>query len=252
MILFIFEGSQREPTLFKSIRNLFFSHGEKEGVVCSFGNNIYELYRQLKSLDFYNNNDVDIVAVMKENLAARQDNTLEGVILSDFSEVFLFFDYDIHHSLGDIDQLNKELLELLNYFDDETSKGKLYISYPMIESLRYTKTLPDTNFWTYTIPLSECNKFKTIVQQFSSYGNYGFISAADNRRKETVTNWMHLKHQHILKANYMCNGKLETPCNKSDISQHNIFKAELNKYAIPDYRVAILNAFPLFLYEYFK
>lgn len=49
MILFVFEGAEREPRIFKTIKRLFF--GEGEIIICSFGNNIYELYRQLQELD---------------------------------------------------------------------------------------------------------------------------------------------------------------------------------------------------------
>ena len=44
MILFVFEGAEREPKIFKTLERLFFGAGER--IVCSFGNNIYELYRQ--------------------------------------------------------------------------------------------------------------------------------------------------------------------------------------------------------------
>lgn len=35
---------------------------------------------------------------------------------------------------------------MLDYFSDETENGKLYINYPMIESLKYTKEIPDANY----------------------------------------------------------------------------------------------------------
>ena len=41
MILFVFEGAEREPKIFKTLERLFF--GEEERIVCSFGNNIYEI-----------------------------------------------------------------------------------------------------------------------------------------------------------------------------------------------------------------
>lgn len=34
----------------------------------------------------------------------------------------------------------------MDYFSDETENGKLYINYPMIESLKYTKEIPDANY----------------------------------------------------------------------------------------------------------
>ena len=54
----------------------------------------------------------------------------------DFSEVYLFFDYDAHQT-----NLRKEddadaVAQMLESFDNETENGKLYISYPMVEALR--------------------------------------------------------------------------------------------------------------------
>ena len=34
---------------------------------------------------------------------------------------------------------NEYISKMLNYFNDETNKGKLFINYPMIESIRYFK-----------------------------------------------------------------------------------------------------------------
>ena len=44
MILFVFEGRKREPNLFRAIESLFFK--DRQHIVCSFDNNIYELYKK--------------------------------------------------------------------------------------------------------------------------------------------------------------------------------------------------------------
>ena len=49
-----------------------------------------------------------------------------------FSQVFLFFDYDFQNRIG-TQKVNNILDEMLDFFDDETENGKLYINYPMIE-----------------------------------------------------------------------------------------------------------------------
>ena len=46
-------------------------------------------------------------------------------------------------------------------------------------------------------------------------------------------------------------GDLSWPKSKDDIGQRLIFDAQLKKYVIPQNKVAILNAFPMFLYDYF-
>ena len=60
MILFVFEGKRREPDIFRTLEYLFFPKGQT--IVCSFGNNIYELYRQLKALG----SGGDIVSILRE------------------------------------------------------------------------------------------------------------------------------------------------------------------------------------------
>ena len=63
---------------------------KNDNIICSFGNNIYDLYNELQEYD----SDGDIVALMRERLADRGDTTLDGIRNSDISEIFFFFDYD--------------------------------------------------------------------------------------------------------------------------------------------------------------
>ena len=128
MILFVFEGAEREPRVFRTLERLFFGQGER--IVCSFGNNIYELYRQLQEFD----GDGDIVSILRENRA----DLPEGVKTSDFSEIYLFFDYDFQNENLTLEEMNVRLREMLAMFKDETDNGKLYVSYPMVESHRET------------------------------------------------------------------------------------------------------------------
>ena len=58
---------------------------------------------------------------------------------------------------------------MLTLFDDETDNGKLYINYPMIESIRYTKELPDEAYVYYTVERDACKDFKRLAREFSAY-----------------------------------------------------------------------------------
>lgn len=58
MILFVFEGVKREPDLFRTIQRLYFSNREEQ-IVCSYNNNIYQLYKDLQEYD----GDGDIVSL---------------------------------------------------------------------------------------------------------------------------------------------------------------------------------------------
>lgn len=63
MILFVFEGVKREPDLFRTIQRLYFSN-RKEQIVCSYNNNIYQLYKDLQEYD----GDGDIVSLLMEKV----------------------------------------------------------------------------------------------------------------------------------------------------------------------------------------
>lgn len=256
MILFIFEGEKRETALYKTIEHLFFSNG-RQRIICSFGNNIYNLYKKMRpadsdGVDFTK----DIVSVLKETLKDKTENPLKEIErVSDISEVYLFFDYDGHNqNKGKTlkpDVLNKQLQKLLSFFNDETGNGKLYINYPMVKSIRYTKQLPDPDYNSYTIKLDEISDFKKTVDNFSFYPNLDFvafrfgkkngmlhISSSADRIKE---NWILLKKQNLDKAIFLC---------KENQTQQKIFEIQLQDF-ITNKKISILNSFPLFLYEYF-
>ena len=252
MILFVFEGAEREPRVFRTLERLFFGQGER--IVCSFGNNIYELYRQLQEFD----GDGDIVDILRENHA----DLPEGVKTSDFSEIYLFFDYDFQNENLTLEEMNQRLREMLAVFDDETDNGKLYVSYPMVESLCYTKELPDEHFVEYTVSRCDCRErsFKVIAQEFSYYGSMDFIELPDEGHHKpgkreyarVKQNWIWLVGQHVSKANYMCNGVAGRLMDKDAVAQPRIFEAQCEKYLCNEEKIAVLNGFPLFLFEYFK
>lgn len=101
MILFVFEGEKREPELFRAIEKLFFK--DSQHIVCSFGNNIYELYQRLKNLD----DSGDIVSVLREKYDGRTDSPFSGdAKSSDFSEIYLVFDYDFHNRNILLEEMN--------------------------------------------------------------------------------------------------------------------------------------------------
>lgn len=240
MILFIFEGKKDEPCLYDNIKSLFFSQDGGQ-VLCSFCSNIYTFYKRLKDgFDGF----ADVVSVLKAELKKTDpDSELFKYKSADFESVYLFFDYDFYR--GDLSVKNAQVRELLKYFNEETENGKLFISYPMIESIRYTKALPDSDFYSYTVGRDDSfsKKFKSQARNFCFYQGYGFLKDADN--------WRHLVQQNVIKANYLTKDSLSWPSDKDDVEQDSVFEAELAKHVMPNCEVAILNAFPLFLFYYF-
>lgn len=253
MILFVFEGAKREPDLFRAIETLFFR--DKQNIVCSFGNNIYELYNELQSFE----GDGDIVSILKERYQGQKDSPFtDDAKSSDFSEIYLIFDYDFQNKNISLDVMNSQLEEMLDMFDDETDNGRLYINYPMVEAIRYTKTLPDKDYWTYVVSRKECtdSSFKSIADSFSDYKSLDFLTLSTRRAatekeiRSRLDNWRLLIVQNVSKANYICSGENEMPEDKETVSQIVIFGAQ-KRHLTSSESVSILSAFPLFLFDYF-
>lgn len=253
MILFVFEGDEREPRLYRTLERLYFPK-QNENIICSFGNNIYDLYNELQEYD----GDGDIVALMRERLAGRGDATLDGIRNSDISEIYLFFDYDFQNSQLTLDEINRRVEEMLTLFDDETNNGKLYINYPMIESIRYTKELPDDAYASYTIGREACKDFKRLAREFSAYDSLDHLLFKDgetptkDKYLKVKDNWEYLRAMNVSKANLLTTGFFAMPRTKSDIGQLAIFNNQVMKFVKPKESVAILNSFPIFIYEYMK
>lgn len=253
MILFVFEGEKREPLLYRTLEKLYFPK-DNDNIICSFGNNIYDLYNELAEYG----NGGDIVSLMRERLADRGDTTLSGIRSSDIAETFLFFDYDFQNSQLPLDEINKRVAEMLTLFDNETDNGKLYINYPMTESIYYTKELPDNAYAHYVANREECKDFKHIAKEFSAYNGLDHIifKKGETPTKEKFIkvkdNWQYLKQMNVCKANLITSNQYIMPTEKSAVSQLSIFNNQMAKYVKPSERVAILNSFPLFVYEYLK
>lgn len=58
---------------------------------------------------------------------------------------------------------------MLEFFSDETDNGKLYVSYPMIESIKCTQKLPDEHFFEYKASREDCSDFKNYVSNKYTY-----------------------------------------------------------------------------------
>jgi len=261
MILFVFEGKD-DKTYFESVKRLFFPE-KSETFVCTYNSNIYSLYTKLKDHDAINELfEVDTVSVLKEILLEKGDETLKNIREDEVSEIYLFFDYDFQEKTRTLEENNHRLSEMLEYFTDETDKGKLYISYPMVESIRYTKELPDNDYWNYVVSRQQCQKksFKQLVHEFSFYGSNEYIapiikekdstSLQKNKLDTAKQNWKYLVEMNTSKANFICNGNNVIP--ESVDAQKDIFEGQLSKYVnTTRCEVAILSAFPIFLFDYF-
>ena len=246
MILFVFEGGKSEPLVFDSLAKLFLTGEEVRVVTCEY--DLPTLFSRLKK----NGYDLFRSLPLEENgIMIPEDVRIDTL----FSQIFLFFDYDFQNRIG-VDRVNGILEEMLDYFDDETGNDKLYVNYPMIESLKHTKEMPDEEYCHYTVSRAVCaeHKFKGLAEAFAYVGakQYNFIDLTKTLADEVRHNWELLKDQNVRKANFICNGQNAMPSRKEDIAQNKLFVAQKEKYVDKDDSVAILNSFPIFLFEYLR
>ena len=146
-VLLILEGRSTEPNAIRSIIKAYKLDFNKVEVI--FESDVYQLYSI-----FQHDEDLDVVEVLRER---SEDNkkTLLPFDRDDFSQIYIFFDYEGHATKADVSKIE----ELLNFFDNETEQGKLYISYPMVESFRHLTN----DFCGLQTPIALGKKYKNAV-----------------------------------------------------------------------------------------
>lgn len=226
-ILFILEGKNPDKSIADSLTKYFVN--ENTIITCAYCTTIYKMYSDISEDEFLDT--FSLVKDIKEN-----KETLKGFKRSDFAQIFMFFDYDGHAT----NSSDKKLNDLLEFFNEETDKGKLYISYPMIEALKHIE-----NFDTFEELKAPCKKnvdYKRVVRQ-NGLENLKHIIHYDFKK------WRILIDAHLKKMNKIVNDSYNFP--SSIIDQLTIFEKQLKKHINIDQTVAVLSAFPVFLLDYY-
>lgn len=227
-ILFIFEGGRAEEQIVSNLQKFFVN--ENTIIKCVFGGEIYQIYKKIVE-----DSDLDTFNLIKERNSETQD-ILSGYNRNDFAEIYMFFDYDGHSDKAD----DIKLKELIDFFKEETDKGKLYVSYPMVEALKHICDYE--TFKDLSVKCKDNIGYKNIVHQTT----LNKLSQINNYDLDT---WKNLIIVHLKKANFISYDKFELP--NDLISQFIIFSKQLEKYINPYSIVAVLSAFPIFLHDYY-
>ncbi|MBS9767061.1 MAG: hypothetical protein KGV44_05930 [Flavobacteriaceae bacterium] len=225
-ILFVFEGQRTEDTVINSLQKEIFTD---HFITCAFTTTMYKLYK-----DISEDEDLDLFSLLKEMEVNK--NALKNYKREDFAEIYLFFDYDGHTSNAD----NKKTSKLLDFFNEETDKGKLYISYPMVEALKHIEDF-DT-FKNLKFPIDKGADYKKIVSD-------NCIEKLKHFNLYTFEIWKKVIDIHLRKMNYIVFDKFDFPDKLAE--QLTVFNAQLNKYIGRDKTVSVLSAFPAFLHDYY-
>lgn len=245
--LFVFEGARSESMYVDRLERNFL--GKRISVKCVYDAEIYQLYKQLKAEEFA----FDMVNLLKER-SRENAELLRGYTRDSFAYIYLFFDYDAHSSMADDDKIK----EMLEFFNNETENGLLYISYPMVEAIRHYKNMESFKELTVKCKRSNC-PYKDDCDALETCMNephYKTVSAEDCRPQLTNVNqytkavWQELIHAHVSKMNYLVHDVFDLPTQIE--LQSTIFKKQLEKHInhrCP--KVAVLSAFPIYVLDYY-
>lgn len=241
-IAIVYEGAKTEKALIDKLLTIFFADS-METLIFSFPacGNIYMMWNKLREYDF----EIDIIDVIRD-MNAETRKILEGYSARDFSEVYLFFDYDAHND--NLPQVYKNIdvvKELLNDFDNETENGKLYISYPVIESLREINSANE-DYKSFYVSIDNIEKYKNYVAEELEFQNFNHI---------TKEQWEVACRASVKRAHLIVDYKESIPGYDyflNELTQKKIYEAQLEHFVKLNKMVAVLNSVPLFLLEYFK
>lgn len=232
-MLIICEGDS-ERTFCKLILEKYILKNDKEKEYVIFKTNIYNLYKEMEK-DY----GLDIKEVIKERAKQIGDlQTYKKLETKGFSETFLIFDLDPQDSNFNIKTIEK----MIKYFDNETENGKLYINYPMLESFKHFKSIPDLNYNKYEVSLKECFKYKEIINKISCIKHIGKIS---NKTLDIITK------QNLEKFNFISNNNIKNyNMYMENYSQEKLFKLQI-KHFNKTRKFYVINTSVLFGIDYY-
>lgn len=228
VILFVFEGDRTEKTISDTMMKHFMDK-ETRVIISSFKTDIYTLYKEVKADD-----DMDIVYLLQ-----KRNENLKQYRRSSFSQVYLFFDYDGHSHVA----CDNKISELLSFFDEETDNGKLFISYPMVESLKcISSSYEIEEFCDHSVPIDSLSGFKKYASEYACRSLIHF-------NLYSIDTWNKVIRMHCTKANNIVRNVMSFPINQ--ITQIEIFENQKEKFINKSREVSILSSFPLMLMHFF-
>jgi len=242
-ILFVFEGEKIEDQIFKSIETNFFLLSNGSVIRASFCGEIFQLWNIVKD-----DADLDIVEILKE----RPGSDIKDLNRGEVSEVHLFFDHDAHSRPDESPQeYNEKITGLLNTFNNEYERGKLWISYPMAESIRHCKKELNVCFKDARLIISENINYKEHVSENSDFHDI---------RKFNISDWHYLTTVNIQRTFCLVHDTYKAISDYNEIKdwfEENaiivklIHEKQYEKFISIKNEVVALSPFPLFLVYYF-
>lgn len=259
-ILVIVEGEVTEPKYFRQFqefhKELFSQKGNQSSpiVIQSYGTLIYDLYREL-NLQEVDSEEFETIPVLVEILR-KKNREVNPILIENpdsFSDIYLLFDLDAHFFVKNSEktkQIEEKISSMLSFFSESTEKGKLLISYPMVEAIR-----------CFDDSYIDLNQFEIIIQSFPIY------EVKEGRGSQTtfksLVSQFTPKESEYLKPDYAFRKVIQMinyyrfVCNYLKISSSDstnsqiIFNEQLEQCIKPSDKVVVLSAFPQFVLDLF-
>lgn len=153
-VLFITEGPVDELQLMKSIcRDLGLTQSERD--FYNYRTDFHQFARLIVPNDTVDD-ALDVLLVLK---AHERDKRQIDILSRKYTDIFLVFDFDPHTVSPSFDKI----CALASFFTNSSDMGKLFINYPMMQSFKHLRQLPDIDYANRTVTLSEMKHYKEVV-----------------------------------------------------------------------------------------
>ena len=129
MILVVTEGAREEPELTKMLCDQGFYGGETR--IVPYGTNIHFLISRLKEYGQINEGELDVSMILREVDRMINHGKSVDLLSQKYSDILLFFDLDPQDGGFSVE----DVFCFVKSFSKDTTEGKLFINYPMFESL---------------------------------------------------------------------------------------------------------------------
>lgn len=243
--LFVFEGEATEGNIVSKLEKHFM--GESIAIKCAFCGNIYQFYSQLKAEEF----SVEMLAMLKQH-SEKNRKAFADYDNDSFAYIYFFFDYDGHATEAD----DEQVAEMLDFFNNETENGKLFVSYPMVEAIRHYKDKESFKDLVVKCKRANCPNIANCkyAKECLDEPRYKTFVPADSNltitKLDTPEKWKELIDAHLCKGNFVVNNDYSRP--DALLKQSDLFQSQQQKY-ISQFCpvVAVLSAFPLFIQDYY-
>lgn len=193
-ILLIVEGESDEV---KFLRGLFENCFKKaEYKFYSYKTNIHTLAQELyNNYPDFDEGDVDIRLVLASLESSREKKEM---LLDKYSDIYMVFDFEPQHDHKHFDTVRR----MVNYFNDSTNQGQLFVNYPMMQSYKHFECLPCPSFEFYEVALDQAKEYKRYVGEISNFKDL---------TKYTFVTYFSIAVHQLKKANKILNGVFALP-----------------------------------------